>query len=94
MTYKISMRLAALYSLAADNMSPERVYQEMKAIYKLRSKIVHGSDFDIGITLERDGQKIRVLDAAVEHLRKCLRVLIEHAQYLDPSRIDFDLLLG
>ena len=93
MTHKIALRMAGLYKL----ITPERasdVFRELKAIYKLRSKIVHGADFDIDETLDRGASRVRVVDAAVEHLRAALRTLIEHREYLDVVRIDRELLLG
>jgi hypothetical protein len=56
--------------------------------------VVHGGEFDIDETLERGDSKVRVVDAAGQHLRAALRTLIERSEYLDVTRIDQDLLLG
>jgi len=93
MTYKIAMRMAGLYKLLGTVGSTD-VVREVKTIYGLRSKVVHGSDFDIKETLDRGDKKIGVVDAAVEHLRAALRVLIERNEYLDVAKIDRELLLG
>ena len=66
----------------------------MKAIYGLRSKIVHGNKFDIEETFNRGDRKVRAVDAAAEYLSAALRILIEHAEYLDLARIDHELLLA
>ncbi len=92
MTHKIAMRLAALYKVAQPERSAQ-VFKELKRIYTFRSKIVHGaSDFEKYRQLDRKGNKISAVDAAVEHLRTAFSVLAEHPSLLDPSNIDGFLL--
>lgn len=94
MTHKVAVRLAALYKILAPARSAQ-VFREMKQIYKFRSKIVHGSsDLEKGREIERDGQEIAVIDAALEHLRNAFVVLIRNPALLDPQRIDEFLLTG
>lgn len=94
MTHKIAMRLAALYRLE-EPVNAFDVFKEVKRIYGFRSEIVHGKKgLDIDATLDRGKDKVRIVDAAVEHLRTALRVLIRHERYIDVSRIDYELLIG
>jgi hypothetical protein len=94
MTHKIALRLAALYKLVDPAKSTD-VFKEIKRIYGFRSKIVHGSgDLDTEGTLDRGMKKIPIVEAAVEHLRTALDVLIQHPEYFDVARIDRELLIG
>jgi hypothetical protein len=94
MTYKVALRLAALYKVF-DPSRAAQVFVEMKQIYKFRSKIVHGaSDLDKGREIERGGEKVSVIDAALEHLRNAFAVLIQNPVFLEPKKIDAFLLTG
>lgn len=88
------MRLGGLYKVT-DRSRAERAFVEMKRIYKLRSKIVHGdADLDKYREIDRDGVKISAIDAAVEHLRNTFAALIKQPGLLDPKKIDTFLLTG
>ena len=92
MTHKVAMRLAGLYKIA-DPPRAEQAFMEMKRIYTFRSKIVHGdADTDKYREIDRNGEKISAVTAAVEHLRNAFAVLIRHPTLLDPRRIDSFLL--
>jgi hypothetical protein len=94
MTYKVALRLAALYKIL-DPSRAAQAFSEMKRIYKFRSKIVHGaSDLDKGREIERGEAKIIVIDAALEHLRNAFAVLIQNPVFLEPKKIDEFLLTG
>jgi hypothetical protein len=94
MTYKVALRLAALYKIL-DPSRAAQAFSEMKRIYKFRSKIVHGaSDLDKGREIERGEGKISVIDAALEHLRNAFAVLIQNPVLLEPKKIDEFLLTG
>jgi len=94
MTHKVAMRLAALYKLL-DISDPNQIFKEMKDIYKVRSRIVHGgADLDKSRKLNRDGAEISTVDAALEHLRTALSTLIKNPVLLDPKTIDSYLLTG
>jgi len=73
MTHKVAMRMAGLYKISALTKSLLAL-QEMKHLYQIRSTIVHGGTVDKDQTLRRDGQKIGVADAAIEHLRMALKI--------------------
>ena len=92
MTHKVAMRLGGLYKIA-DRSRSRQAFKELKRIYEFRSKIVHGAaNLDPNRELTRDGEKIRTIDAAIDHLRAALGVLIENPILLDPTKID-DFLL-
>lgn len=94
MTYKVAIRMAALYKLVDAKLS-STVLGEMKKAYKLRSQIVHGDSYDINQTVQRRGSiQVRLVEVALEHLRTALRLLTEHTEYLDLARLEQDLLLG
>jgi hypothetical protein len=94
MTYKIAMRLAALYKIL-DPSRPEQVFRELKDVYSFRSKIVHGDAIlDKYREIDRHEGRTPAIDIAVEHLRNALAVLIKHPTLLDPKKIDGFLLTG
>jgi hypothetical protein len=94
MTHKVALRLAALYKFAGDPRC-EQAFDEMKQIYKFRSKVVHGSsDFEKWRELIRDGNRIPAAGAAVEHLRSTLAVVTANPTFLNPKNIDRYLLTG
>jgi hypothetical protein len=95
MTYKVSLRAAALAGLRPLAV-PTRVLDEMKQIYAFRSAVVHGSvsDMQKRKVLTRDGEKLPTAQVALEHLRTVLMVVAENPKYLDVKAIDTDLLLG
>lgn len=92
MTYKVAMRLGALYKILAPSRAVEAV-TEMKRIYRFRSKVVHGSaDLDTDREINRAEGKVATIDAAFEHLRNAFATLIKNPALLDPKRIDKFLL--
>jgi len=96
-SWKLKMRAAALAGLAnVEGYDPHRVLSLMNEIYAARSKIVHGNQPKSGRK-----QKLETLDVphqergqATMMLRFMLTVLLDHPAYLDPLRIDRELLLG
>ena len=93
MTHKIAMRMAALYKLEDPDRSAG-VFREIKSIYGFRSKVVHGSaDIDMGATMPRGNASVSVIDAAAEHLRFAIKMLVTHQEYLDVTQIDTKLLI-
>ncbi len=87
-SWKLRMRAAALVGLSAGRGEMQAMYDGISTLYKERSAIVHG--------LERKAsapapQEVRRL--AVDALRRILRILIDHPRYLDPLKIDSELLL-
>jgi Apea-like HEPN len=91
MTHKIALRAAALYKLTDPSKSRD-VFKEIKEVYKLRSAIVHGDNVDANKTVST--RSLSVEDAAVEHLRALLQILLQNPEFLDPAVIDHQLLLG
>lgn len=94
MTHKVAMRLGALYKIA-DPARSEQAFKELKDVYRFRSMIVHGeANLDKHREIDRGGETIPAVDAAVEHLRNAFSVLIKHPSLLDPKQIDAFLLTG
>jgi hypothetical protein len=90
-THKVAMRLAALYKINRPS-ETERVFREMKRIYKFRSKIVHGANDAVKYReVDRDGTKVSATSAAIEHLRIAFDVLIKNPALLDQMKIDIFL---
>jgi hypothetical protein len=92
MTHKIAIRTAALYKLHGS-LDAVDVLREVKDIYGFRSKIVHGNEVDPDQKV-RGKRGVRVTEAATEHLRTVLKMLLEHPRFLDVAEIDSELLLG
>ncbi|HEY0071605.1 MAG TPA: hypothetical protein VGE04_16695 [Chloroflexia bacterium] len=95
--HKLSLRMAALAPLSRAVMpAPVQVFRAMKKIYSYRSKVAHGNapgTKEQSITIEGIGE-LPTLHAAVMFLRMALSVLLEKQQYLQPEKIDEELLLG
>ena len=93
MTHKIALRMAGLYKLLNPPMAV-MAFGEIKKIYAVRSKIVHGGDYNMSSTIQRRSDTIRIVDAAVEHLKAAMRILIDKPEYFDVAKIDHELVLG
>lgn len=94
LSYKLRMRAGALGGLKGDR-DPAAVAKDIKTIYGIRSKIVHGvtgASKRVEADLEQRYEKERAL--AADLLRYVLSVLIEFPRYLEPDRIDVELMLG
>jgi hypothetical protein len=92
MTHKVAMRMATLYKLI-DISRTEQIFKETKQIYRFRSKIVHGdADLYKFREIDRSGERISTVDAAIEHLRTAFSILIQNPALLEPRNIDNYLL--
>ncbi|MDT4896707.1 MAG: hypothetical protein QOH25_1784 [Acidobacteriota bacterium] len=97
MTHKLALRMAALSGLSNEiKKTPVEVYRDVKHIYRFRSAVVHGSTKasakrEIAVSGE---EKVPTVTAAINYLRMAIKVLIDNPKYLNPSKIDEDLLLG
>lgn len=96
LSYKLRMRAGGLAALTGDRSATE-VSSEVNRIYGIRSKIVHG------LASKEKGKKVAIPEeeryaaernAAAAMLRYVLDVLLENPRYLDPKKIDRELLLG
>ncbi|NEI10214.1 hypothetical protein GUK34_36090 [Rhizobium leguminosarum] len=94
LSYKLRLRAGALARLSGTR-KPADVVASVKKIYEVRSAIVHG--------LKTKKPKKRLLEpeaepfaaeraAAADMLRFAIDRLLEHPVYLDPLKIDADLL--
>lgn len=95
LSYKLRLRAAAL-SWLDDSAGPAaEIAEKVKRIYSARSTIVHGkTPKRKKKALDQDnarGEDDRQL--AAQLLRFVLQVLLAHPEYLEPSRIDSDLIL-
>ncbi len=95
LSYKLRLRCAAL-SWLDDSAGPaHEIAKKVKRIYSARSAIVHGKKSKPSKkAVDQDnahGEGDRQL--AAQLLRFVLKVLLVHPEYLDPSKIDNDLIL-
>jgi hypothetical protein len=96
MTHKLALRLAALCRLTDCPKRPSEIFRGVKHVYNYRSAIVHGSakanskrEISLG-----SQESIRTVVLAEEYARLALRALVSRPEFLDPARIDRELLLG
>jgi hypothetical protein len=97
MTHKFALRMAALSGLSKDvKKTPVEVCRDVKHIYRFRSAVVHGSTKTSAKREMAVGgeEKVPTVTAAIDYLRMAIKVLIDNPEYLNPSKIDEDLLLG
>ncbi len=97
LTYKISMRLAALLGRYDPKLSVQEVFSQMKQIYKHRSNVVHGNISKVAKSREikvDDVTTVPTVDIAIKYLRKALDILIESPRLLDSAIIDTEILLS
>ncbi|MFJ7755666.1 hypothetical protein ACQKGI_19875 [Peribacillus muralis] len=96
LTHKLSLRMAVLLKLSPDiQMETIEVFNAVKHIYGYRSSVVHGSS---KVSSKREikipsGEPIPTIELAITLLRSAIQVLLNHPKYLDPKKIDEDLLL-
>jgi hypothetical protein len=95
LSYKLRLRAAALTWLSGSSITATEIADKVKKVYAVRSAIVHGKKpkarkkaVDSNSTQGEDDRQL-----AAELLRFVLRVLLAHPRYLDPSKIDSELIL-
>lgn len=88
-SWKLRMRAAALIGVTAHRSQMEAVRTAINETYAARSAIVHGGRRKSG-SAETDHVAAR---NAVDVLRTVINAIIAHPAYLDPHKIDSDLLL-
>jgi len=97
-THKLALRMAALSTLAKDKKyNRVKVFQDIKDIYSFRSGVAHGDSKKANKKREiaiNDKETVPTVKAATDYLRMALRILLEHPQFLDPGKIDEELLLA
>jgi len=87
-SWKLRMRAAALLGLDADRSMMDELRTAINKIYGVRSAIVHG-----GKRKSKELDEDAAANQAVNVVRTVINALIEHPIYLDPLKIDADLLL-
>jgi hypothetical protein len=96
-THKLATRLAALAKFAKTSEPASVVFRNVKKIYAHRSNVAHGNveklkkSRDIRIS---DTESVPAVKFATDYLRLALRILIQFPQYLEPNRIDEELVVG
>ena len=88
-SWKLRMRAAALVGLDADRTKMEEMRTAIKKTYETRSAIVHGGQRR---SAPSDGGH-EAAQVAINALRTVIKQVFIHPDYLDPQRIDADLLL-
>jgi hypothetical protein len=95
LSYKLRLRAAALTWLSGSSMPATEIADKVKQVYAARSEIVHGKKpkarknaVDSNSTKGEDDRQL-----AAELLRFVLQVLLAHPRYLEPSKIDSELIL-
>lgn len=90
-THKLSLRIAKLFGLFAEEYDPIVVFDSMKKIYAFRSAIVHGSrtiESKREIKIPSISKPISTISLANDYLRSTLKILLKYTLYLDPKEID------
>ncbi|WP_144421179.1 HEPN domain-containing protein [Ahrensia marina] len=95
LSYKLRLRTAALSWLSADAEPAPEIAQKVKRLYEARSAIVHGKRKNRSKNAAHKGTEFGKEDRqlAAELLRFVLRTLLANPKYLDPSKIDSELIL-
>jgi len=97
-SFKLKMRAAGLAKVAGGRFTAHAAFSEIGKLYGERSKIVHGhagkpksNSRDVGASSANLPTHRK---QAADYLRMILVVLMEHPRYLDPTKIDTELLMG
>lgn len=95
-THKLALRAGAISKLDSEiAYKPKEVFTAIKKVYSYRSAVAHGSkDSEKKRVFEINGNEIIAIEFAIELLRKSIMILLENQKYLEPSKIDEDLLLN
>jgi hypothetical protein len=88
------MRAAALAGIDHDRETAAAMSKAIDTVYAARSAIVHGGrrrrgDLDARAEREREAKQL-----AIATLRNLLKILARRPEYLNPKRIDSDLLMA
>jgi hypothetical protein len=89
--WKMRMRAAALAGIDGDKAAMDATHASVGEVYGLRSAIVHGARGRSRRDVAADPLAGRTL--AIETLRETLRRIIAAPRYLDPLKIDRELML-
>lgn len=97
LAYKLRMRAGALAGLQPNgDYTPSQIASKVKKLYAARSKIVHGRRKKSSKKASGPSDHVHAEDraTAAELLRFILNVLLTNPEYIEPSKIDDELLLG
>ena len=90
-SWKLRMRAAALIGLDGDRAAMAQISSDVDRVYGLRSTIVHGSNRRKVKADAADPQAGRQL--AIDTLRAVMRRILAAPRYLDPLKIDQELMM-
>lgn len=91
--WKLRMRAGALAGISGDQAQIDTIRTDVAKLYELRSTIVHG------VIGRKAAKAVKAQDPevgrrlAIETLRSVLQIILKFPRYLDPLRIDRELLL-
>jgi hypothetical protein len=88
--WKLRMRAAAIIGIDADNTKIEEVRKAIGKTYDARSAIVHGGKSRRSADSHDQHKAAQI---ALDTLRSVIKQLVAYPDYLDPLRIDSELLL-
>ncbi|MBZ9851362.1 hypothetical protein LB565_25565 [Mesorhizobium sp. CA14] len=92
-SWKLRMRAAALAGIGRGQTGAKAMSDAIALVYATRSAIVHGVRRRRGATAAHAERELDAKDQALNALRDVLKILIHRPEFLDPRRIDSDLLM-
>jgi hypothetical protein len=92
--WKLRMRAAALVGVEEGRTAAKAMSDAIKDVYEARSAIVHGARRSKGSVEDRAERALKAQNLALTSLRKLMGILLRHPKFLDPLRIDNDLLIN
>ncbi|PAP97434.1 HEPN domain-containing protein [Mesorhizobium wenxiniae] len=93
-SWKLRMRAAALAGIEGGQAGAKAMSDAIAVVYSTRSAIVHGTRRRIGAADAHAERDLAAKDLALDALRSLLKILIRRPEFLDPRRIDGDLLMA
>lgn len=93
-SWKLRMRAAALAGIEGGPAAAKAMSDAIAVIYTTRSAIVHGTRRRRGTVDARAERELAAKNQAINALRGVLKLLIRRPEFLDPRRIDSDLLMA
>lgn len=96
MTHKLALRAGIISTLDSENeYNSVEIMKAVKTIYSYRSAVAHGSkNVEKKRFLEIGSKKITSVEFAIALLRNSIITLLENQKFLEPSKIDEELLLN
>lgn len=93
-SWKLRMRAAALAGIEGGHATATAMSDAIATVYATRSAIVHGGRRRRGNIDEHAERDLAAKRLAIDALRQVVKILARRPEYLDPRRIDSDLLMA